>query len=59
MLPGRRVRYPQAADSAFRFFPVVQDQLLGWRLHHFDAATNKALTLAARAETRDYIDITT
>ncbi len=46
-----------AADSAFRFFPIVQDALLGWRLHHFDAATNKALTLAARTETRDYIDI--
>ncbi len=46
-----------AADSAFRFFPIVQDPLLGWRLHHFDAATNKALTLAARTETRDYIDI--
>ena len=46
-----------AADSAFRFFPIVQDAQLGWRLHHFDAATNKALTLAARTETRDYIDI--
>lgn len=46
-----------AADSAFRFFPIVQDALLGWRLHDFDAATNKALTLAARTETRDYIDI--
>lgn len=46
-----------AADSAFRFFPIVQDALLGWRLHYFDAATNKALTLAARTETRDYVDI--
>lgn len=46
-----------AADSAFRFFPIVQDPVLGWRLHHFDAATNKALTLAARTEARDYIDI--
>lgn len=46
-----------AADSAYRFFPVERDPLLGWRLHLFDAATNKALTLAARTETRDYIDI--
>ena len=46
-----------AADSAFRFFPIERDPLLGWRLHLFDAATNKALTLAARTETRDYIDI--
>jgi hypothetical protein len=46
-----------AADSAFRFFPIERDLQLGWRLHLFDAATNKALTLAARTETRDYVDI--
>jgi hypothetical protein len=46
-----------AADSAFRFFPIERDALLGWRLHLFDAATNKALTLSARTETRDYVDI--
>lgn len=46
-----------AADSAFRFFPIERDAQLGWRLHMFDAATNKALTLAARTETRDYVDI--
>ncbi len=46
-----------AADSAFRFFPVERDPRLGWRLHLFDIATNKALTLAARTETRDYVDI--
>lgn len=33
------------------------DPLLGWRLHLFDIATNKALALSARTETRDYIDI--
>jgi hypothetical protein len=46
-----------AADSAFRFFPVERDELLGYRLHLFDFATNKALTLSARIETRDYVDI--
>jgi hypothetical protein len=46
-----------AADSAFRFFPVERDPLLGWRLHLFDIATNKALALASRTETRDYVDI--
>ncbi len=46
-----------AADSAFRFFPIERDPVMGWRLHLFDAATNKALTLAARTETRDYVDI--
>ena len=57
LLSGEVLAIDWAADSAFRFFPIVQDPLLGWRLHHFDAATNKALTLAARTETRDYIDI--
>ena len=46
-----------AHDSAFRFFPIVADPLLGWRLHLFDMATNKALALSARTVTRDYIDI--
>lgn len=46
-----------AADSAFRFFPIERDPQLGWRLHLFDIATNKALALSARTETRDYVDI--
>ena len=46
-----------AADSAFRFFPIQRDEQLGWRLHLFDIATNKALALSARTETRDYVDI--
>ena len=46
-----------AADSAFRFFPIERDSQLGWRLHLFDVATNKALALSARTETRDYVDI--
>ncbi len=46
-----------AADSAFRFFPIEEDERLGWRLHLFDLAVNKALTLSARTETRDYVDI--
>ncbi len=46
-----------AHDSAFRFFPIVPDDLLGWRLHLFDMATNKALALSARMETRDYVDM--
>jgi hypothetical protein len=46
-----------AADSAYRFFPIERDPQLGWRLHLFDVATNKALALSARTETRDYVDI--
>lgn len=43
-------------DSAFRFFPVEQDDELGYRLHRFDAATNKLLALSARSEARDFVD---
>lgn len=54
---GLSVEIDWAADSAFRFFPIQRDAVLGWRLHLFDMATNKALALAARSVTRDYIDI--
>jgi len=54
---GQTVEIDWAADSAFRFFPIERDPLLGWRLHLFDIATNKALALSARTETRDYVDI--
>ena len=43
-------------DSAFRFYPVEPDDELGWRLHFADAATNKLLALAGRAEPRDFVD---
>lgn len=54
---GDHVEVDWAADSAFRFFPIERDPQMGWRLHLFDMATNKALTLSARTETRDYVDI--
>jgi hypothetical protein len=54
---GETVEIDWAADSAFRFFPIERDPLLGWRLHLFVVATNKALALSARTETRDYVDI--
>lgn len=43
-------------DSAFRFYTVEPDDELGWRLHFADAATNKLLALAGRAEPRDFVD---
>lgn len=46
-----------AVDSDFRFFPAEEDPLLGWRLHPFDLATNKALAAAARKEPRDAVDL--
>ncbi len=55
--PEGEVALDWAHDSAFRFFPIVPDAQLGWRLHLFDLALNKALALSARTETRDYVDI--
>jgi hypothetical protein len=46
-----------ARDSAFRFFPLIEDVLLGLVLHPFDLATNKVLALAGRLEARDWIDV--
>ena len=43
-------------DSAFRFFPLIEDALLGLTLHPFDLATNKILAMAGRLEPRDWID---
>jgi hypothetical protein len=43
-------------DSAWRFYPVEPDPELGYRLHYFDAATNKLLALSGRAEPRDFVD---
>ena len=44
-------------DSAFRFFPLVTDDLLGYTLHPFDLATNKLLALVGREVPRDWVDI--
>ena len=54
---GQKLQIEWAQDSAFRFFPVQQDDQCGYRLHHADAALNKLLTLAGRQEIRDFVDI--
>ncbi|MEI6715762.1 MAG: hypothetical protein WCO60_18570 [Verrucomicrobiota bacterium] len=54
---GEAVKVEWAQDSAWRFFPVESDPVLCWRLHRFDALTNKALAMGARAETRDLVDL--
>ena len=45
---GQKIRLEWAADSAFRFFPIVEDEILGYRLHNADVATNKVLAAAGR-----------
>lgn len=44
-------------DTAFRFYPVIEDPLLGFRLHDVDLVVNKCLALANRNEVRDIIDL--
>jgi hypothetical protein len=44
-------------DSAFRFFPVETDLLMGYRLNIWDAATNKVLAGVGRGVIRDYVDL--
>jgi len=44
-------------DSAYRFFPLVTDDLLGLTMHPFDLATNKLLALAGRRVPRDWVDM--
>ena len=48
-----------ARDSAYRFFPLVEDEQFGLVLHPFDLATNKCLALAGRLEPRDWVDMGT
>lgn len=51
------VKLEWVTDSAFRFFPIIEDELLGYRLHDIDAATNKCLAFAGRRQARDLLDI--
>ncbi|MDR2850232.1 MAG: hypothetical protein LBW77_06820 [Verrucomicrobiota bacterium] len=46
-----------ARDSVFRFFPLMEDALMGLTLHPFDLATNKVLAMAGRLEVRDWVDL--
>lgn len=45
-----------AADSAYRFFPLVSDPTFGFRLPPLEAATNKVLAFVGRLEIRDLVD---
>ena len=54
---GERTVIQWARDSAFRFFPLVEDERMGLALHPFDLATNKVLAMAGRVEARDWVDV--
>ena len=54
---GEQVLIQWTRDSAYRFFPLVEDAVLGLTLHPLDLATNKVLALAGRLEPRDWVDV--
>jgi hypothetical protein len=54
---GEKTIVQWTRDSAFRFFPLVEHDLLGLILHPFDLATNKVLALVGRLEPRDWVDL--
>jgi hypothetical protein len=53
---SEQVKLEWVRDTAFRFFPVIEDEELGYRLHDVDLAVNKCLALANRSEVRDALD---
>jgi len=53
---GDAIKMEWAQESNFRFFPLDQDPLFGFRLHDADLATNKILALAGRQTARDFLD---
>jgi hypothetical protein len=54
---GEQTELQWVRDSAFRFFPLIEDDRLGLALHPFDLATNKVLAMAGRLEVRDWVDL--
>ncbi|MDD2520859.1 MAG: hypothetical protein PHR34_07900 [Kiritimatiellae bacterium] len=56
-LNSERILIQWTRDSAYRFFPLVEDELLGLTLHPLDLATNKVLALVGRMEPRDWMDV--
>jgi len=54
---NEQIKLEWSSDSAFRFFPVQEDEEFGYCLHQADLATNKVLALAGRSEIRDFLDV--
>ena len=54
---GTATQIDWAHDSAWRFMPLVRDDMGGLLLHPVDLAVNKVLALAGRDEVRDFVDV--
>jgi hypothetical protein len=47
------------ADSDFRFFPTIRDEVFGYMLHPINLAANKVAAAYGRREPRDVVDLLT
>ena len=56
---GRRMEVQWGTDSAYRFFPLQPDPVVGFTLHPLDLAANKLSALVGRTDPRDWIDVIT
>jgi len=56
---GESTKLEWVADSDFRFFPTVRDEMFGYILHPVDLATNKVSAAYGRREPRDVVDLIT
>jgi hypothetical protein len=54
---GASTRLEWVADSDYRFFPTVKDEVFGFVLHPIDLALNKVMAAAGRREVRDIVDL--
>jgi hypothetical protein len=54
---GESTKLEWVADSDYRFFPTVRDELFGYLLHPVDLATNKVAAAYGRREPRDVVDL--
>ena len=52
-----RTHLEWVADSDFRFFPTLKDELFGYVLHPIDLATNKVMAAAGRRKPADVVDL--
>jgi hypothetical protein len=56
---GEATKLEWVADSDYRFFPTMRDELFGYVLHPVDLAMNKVMAAASRREVRDLVDLMT
>ena len=54
---SERTRLEWLADSDFRFFPTVKDELFGYVLHPIDLSINKVMAAAGRQKPGDVVDL--